>query len=41
MDREWVVTWSTSGRQWVPALADFRGVKCLVTLKERLVTASD
>jgi len=39
--REWVATWRTTARGFVPGLGDSRGVACLgvVTLTERLVTA--
>ena len=37
--RQRVVSWRTTGREWIPVLGDSRGVGCLgmVTLTERLV----
>jgi len=39
--REWVATWRTTAREWVPGLGDSLGVAWLgmVTLTERLLTA--
>jgi hypothetical protein len=41
--RQWVVTWRTTGREWVPGLGDSLDAACLgvVTLTERMVTVWD
>jgi hypothetical protein len=41
--RHWVVTWRTTGGEWVTGLGDSRGESCLgvVTLTERLMAAWD